>query len=254
MPFYYYLIAAAASLVAGIINAIAGNGSSITLAVLMQLIGLPAREANATIRIGVLSGTLGALPAFYRKGHIRPRRDALLIVCMTAGAIIGIFTALNIDNKLFKEIFKYLFIVMLLLALVDTKSWLKKTDEQKRLPVYLIVPLFLLLGFYGGFVQMGIGVFFLFVTVLGARYNVIDAAGLKALCIFLYTPAAILIFALNGLIHWDFALVMAAGEMFGGMIGAKIATEKPNAAVFAHRLLIVVLIAAILNAFLNPAA
>jgi uncharacterized membrane protein YfcA len=47
---------------------------------------------------------------------------------------------------------------------------------------------------------------------------------------------------------------MAAGEMFGGMIGAKIATEKPNAAVFAHRLLIVVLIAAILNAFLNPAA
>jgi uncharacterized membrane protein YfcA len=143
---------------------------------------------------------------------------------------------------------------MLLLALVDTKSWLKKTDEQKRLPVFLIVPLFLLLGFYGGFVQMGIGVFFLFVTVLGARYNVIDAAGLKALCIFLYTPAAILIFALNGLIHWDFALVMAAGEMFGGMIGAKIATEKPNAAVFAHRLLIVVLIAAILNAFLNPAA
>lgn len=254
MPFYYYLIAAAASLIAGIINAIAGNGSSITLAVLMQLIGLPAKEANATIRIGVLSGTLGALPAFFRKGHISPKRDSLLIVCMTAGALVGIFTALKIDNDSFKELFKYLFIVMLLLALVDTKSWLKKTDEQKRLSAFVIVPLYLLLGFYGGFVQMGIGVFFLFVTVLGARYNIIDAAGLKTLCIFLYTPAAILIFALNGLIHWDFALVMAAGEMFGGMIGAKIATEKPYAAVFAHRLLIVVLLLAIINAFFNPFA
>jgi uncharacterized membrane protein YfcA len=173
---------------------------------------------------------------------------------MTAGALVGIFTALKIDNDSFKELFKYLFIVMLLLALVDTKSWLKKTDEQKRLSAFMIVPLYLLLGFYGGFVQMGIGVFFLFVTVLGARYNIIDAAGLKTLCIFLYTPAAILIFALNGLIHWDFALVMAAGEMFGGMIGAKIATEKPYAAVFAHRLLIVVLILAIVNAFFNPFA
>ena len=169
MPFYYYLIAAAASLIAGIINAIAGNGSSITLAVLMQLIGLPAKEANATIRIGVLSGTLGALPAFFKKGHISPKRDSLLIVCMTAGALVGIFTALKIDNDSFKELFKYLFIVMLLLALVDTKSWLKKTDEQKRLSAFMIVPLYLLLGFYGGFVQMGIGVFFLFVTVLGAH-------------------------------------------------------------------------------------
>jgi uncharacterized membrane protein YfcA len=42
--------------------------------------------------------------------------------------------------------------------------------------------------------------------------------------------------------------------MFGGMIGAKIATEKPYAAVFAHRLLIVVLILAIVNAFFNPFA
>jgi uncharacterized membrane protein YfcA len=254
MPYYYYLIAAAASLIAGIINAIAGNGSSITLAVLMQLLGLPAKEANATIRIGVLAGTVGALPSFYKKGHIHPRRDSLLIICMTLGALIGIFTALKIDNDSFKEIFKYLFIVMLLLALIDTKSWLKKTEDQKRLAAAIIIPLYLLLGFYGGFVQMGIGVFFLFVTVLGARYHIVDAAALKALCIFLYTPAAILIFALNGLIHWDFAIVMALGEWGGGLIGAKIATEKPYAAVFAHRLLVVVLIVAILNAFLNPAA
>lgn len=250
MPFYYYLIAAFASLVAGIVNALAGNGSSITLAVLMQLIGLPAKEANATIRIGVFSGTLGALPSFIHKGHIHFKRDRLLIACMTIGALFGIYAALKIDNQTFKEIFKYLFVLMLFLAIFDSKSWLRKTEEQNRLPVAVIIPLYLILGFYGGFVQMGIGVFFLFVTVLGAKYNIIDAAALRSLCIALYTPAAILIFALNGLIHWDFAVVMALGEWTGGFIGGKIATSNPKAAVYAHRLLIIVLIAAIINSFL----
>lgn len=253
MPYYYYLIIFGASLTAGIVNALAGNGSSITLAVLMQLIGLPAKEANATIRIGVLSGTLGALPSFFKKGHINFKRDKLIILCMTLGALVGIYTALKIDNQSFKQIFKYLFVIMLLLALFDSKSWLRKTDEQNKLPILIIIPIFLLLGFYGGFVQMGIGVFFLFVTVFGARYNIIDAAALRTLCIFLYTPAAIFIFAYHGLIHWKIAIFMAIAEWTGGVLGGKIATENPKAAVYAHRLLVIVLIAAIINAFyINP--
>jgi hypothetical protein len=249
MPFYYYLIAAAASLSAGIINTLAGNGSSITLAVLMQLIGLPAKEANATIRVGVFSATLGALPSFIKKGHINLTRDRLVIICMTAGAVFGIFTALWIDNKTFKEVFKYMFILMLFLTLYDTKSWLRKTDEQKRLPVFIIIPLYLLLGFYGGFVQMGIGVFFLFVTVLGARYNIIDAGALRTVCIALYTPLAIGIFAWHGLIHWDLAIIMAAAEWTGGFFGGRFATTNAKAAVWAQRLLVVVLIAVIMNEF-----
>jgi len=249
MPIHYYLIAAVASLIAGIINTLAGNGSSLTLAVLMNLIGLPAKEANATIRVGVFSATMGALPTFLKKGHIQFNRDRLLIICMTIGAIAGIFTALCIDNKIFKEIFKYLFIVMLFLTLVDTKSWLRSTNEQSRLSVFAIIPLYLLLGFYGGFIQMGIGVFFLFVTVLGARYNIIDAGALRTLCIALYTPIAIVVFAYFGLIRWDFALVMAVGEWSGGYLGARFATTSPQAALWARRLLIVILVIAIIGAF-----
>jgi hypothetical protein len=168
---------------------------------------------------------------------------------MTAGAVFGIFTALWIDNKTFKEVFKYMFILMLFLTLYDTKSWLRKTDEQKRLPVFVIIPLYLLLGFYGGFVQMGIGVFFLFVTVLGARYNIIDAGALRTVCIALYTPLAIGIFAWHGLIHWDLAIIMAAAEWTGGFLGGRFATTNAKAAVWAQRLLVVVLIAVIMNEF-----
>lgn len=245
----YFVIAVLASLCAGIINTLAGNGSVLTLTVLMHLFGLPAKEANATIRVGVFAASIGALPGFVKKGLIQPQRDFVPVLCMTSGAVAGIFTALWIDNASFKEIFRYLFIVMLIISLIDSKSWLKKTEEQNRLPLFLIVPMYLLLGFYGGFVQMGIGVFFLFATVIFARYHIIDASALRTLCIALYTPIAIVIFAFFGLIHWKYALIMALGEWLGGRIGARFATTHPDAGVWARRLLIVILVIAILISF-----
>jgi uncharacterized membrane protein YfcA len=249
MPTEYYFIAAAGSLLAGIINTLAGNGSSITLSILMYVIGLPPQQANATIRVGIFAMSMGALPTFLKKGHIKIQRDWLLVTSMTIGAIFGIFTAVLVSNEVFKEIFKYMFIIMLGLALFDTKSWLRKTGERVALSPPLVIILFLLVGFYGGFVQMGVGVFFLFVTVLGARYNLIDASGLKLACVALYTPIAILVFAWHGLICWDLALAMSIGELIGGRLGAHFATTHPKAAFWAHRLLVVVLIAAIIRAF-----
>jgi uncharacterized membrane protein YfcA len=249
MIILFFIIAFFASLCAGIINTLAGNGSVLTLSVLMYLFGLPAKEANATIRVGVFAASVGALPAFVKKGLIQPQRDFLVVLCMTLGALIGIFTALWLDNSSLKEIFKYLFILMLIISLIDNKSWLKKTEEQNRLPLIQIIPIYLILGFYGGFVQMGIGVFFLFVTVIFARYHIIDASALRTLCIALYTPVAILIFAIFGLIHWEYALLMALGEWLGGKIGSRFATGHPDAGVWARKLLIGILVIAILMSF-----
>jgi uncharacterized membrane protein YfcA len=249
IPLLYYFVAVSASLIAGIINTLAGNGSSLTLAVLMHLIGIPAKEANATIRVGVFATSISALPTFLKNGNVHVKRDILVVISMTLGAILGIFLVLWIDNHTFKEIFKYLFVVMLFLSFVNTKSWFKKTEEQRRLPAYIIIPLYFLLGLYGGFVQMGLGVFFIFVTVLGARYNIIDAGALRTFCVSLYTPIAIIIFALSGLIHWQFAAIMAIGEGTGGYLGARFATTNPKAGIWAHRLLIVVLVVAIITSF-----
>ncbi len=249
MPVEYYLLAATGSVLAGIVNTLAGNGSAITMSILMYVVGMPAQQANATIRLGILGMTVGALPTYIRKGYVRQQRDALLIYSLSAGAVLGIFTAVWIDASLFREIFKYLFIVMLLLTLFNPKGWLRQTDEDNPLPAWVIVPLYLLLGFYGGFIQMGFGVFFLFVTVLAAKYNLIDAGGLKMFCVAIYTPIAIAIFAYNGLIQWDFALAMMIGEMIGGRLGVHFATTQPKAAIWAHRLLIVVLVLSIIRAF-----
>lgn len=248
MPLEYYFIAAFGSLIAGFINTLAGSGSAITMSILMYMVGLPAKEASATIRVSILAMTSATLPTFYRQGKLKIERDWLVILCMAIGGTAGVSTLLLVDNAVFKEIFKYFFLVMLVIALVDSKSWLRETDVRK-LPVYLVIPLYLAVGFYGGFIQMGVGVFFLIVTVLGARYNIIDAAGMKLASIGAYTIFAVAIFAANGLIHWDIAAAMAVGEITGGQLGARFATRHKKAAFWAHRLLVIALVVVILRAF-----
>ena len=55
-----------AGLFAGFINTMAGGGSVLTLALLIFM-GLPAAEANATNRIGVMLQTSSASAGFWRK-------------------------------------------------------------------------------------------------------------------------------------------------------------------------------------------
>ncbi len=245
---WIYLLAFSASLVAGTINTLAGNGSSLTLAVLMGVAGLSPKEANATIRVGVLSAALSALPTFYGKGYIRLSKEISKVLALVFGAVIGIFIALYIDNHSFKEVFKYLFILMLFFALFKPERWIQENQVEPG-SSYLLIFLYFLLGVYGGFVQMGLGVFFLFVAVWFEKKNIIQASALRTICIGLFSPIAILIFAYFGLVRWDFAFFMAIGEGIGGRVGSILATQYKNAAVYAHRLLIIVLVVAIFQSF-----
>jgi uncharacterized membrane protein YfcA len=63
----HFIIAFAGAFLAGIINALAGNGSVITLTVLTELMGLPGIVANGTNRVGVLMNSLGAMTGFAGK-------------------------------------------------------------------------------------------------------------------------------------------------------------------------------------------
>lgn len=249
-----YLIALLGALIAGGINTLSGNGSAITLTILMELLGLPADVANGTNRVGVLANGIGGATAFHRagrydqKGELRRQMWRIVAIC-TVGAIVGIYLSLIISNAAYKTIFRYLLIVMLLVVLVKPKRWLSVPENQPPLPSWISVPLFFLLGIYGGFIQMGMGVFFLAILVLAAHYEIIQANVIKVLTVTLYTVLAVAIFAWRGLIDWPIGLLMAVGQLTGGFVTARFATQSDRAGLYAYRLLIVVIFGAILKAF-----
>ncbi|MEM9930016.1 MAG: sulfite exporter TauE/SafE family protein [Bacteroidota bacterium] len=250
-----YLIAFIGALLAGGVNTLSGNGSAITLTILMELLGLPAAVANGTNRVGVLANGIGGTYAFGRAGRFsgqdpaKQREMWQIIVICSLGALLGVYLSLIISNEAYKAIFRYLLIVMLVVVLVKPKRWLVVPGSKPPMSLWVSVPLFFLLGIYGGFIQMGMGVFFLAIMVLVARYEIIQANVVKGLVVTVYTLLAVAIFAWQDLIDWRIGGLMAAGQLIGGYLTARFAAHHPKAGLYAYRLLIVVIIGAILKAF-----
>lgn len=243
------LIAIVGGFVAGVINTLAGNGSAITLTILTELLGLPPTVANGTNRVGVFTQTAASSYAFYQGDKLSLQthwRDSLSIIL---GAIVGVWIAVNVSNAQFKQFFSYMMIAMLVVLLVRPKRWLQAADKSRRPSNWLLLPMFFLLGLYGGFIQMGMGVFFLALTVLLARYELIEANALKSFVIAIYTILVLFIFHSRGLIDWKFGGIIAIGQTLGGYLTAHFASTYPTANVWAHRLLVVVVIWAILKLF-----
>lgn len=243
------LIAIAGGFIAGIINTLAGNGSAITLTILTELLGLPGNIANGTNRVGVLAQGITGTYAFHKNGKLDVQRSKSIIIIIFIGAIFGVITAINISNESFIFIFKYLLIFMLFVVLLKPKRWLIQTNESHQLPWFVSLPLFLALGFYGGFIQMGMGIFFLAVLVLASRFDIIRGNAIKAFTVTFYTVFVIVIFQYNGLIDWKAGLLLAVGQMVGGYVTAEFASNYKGADVWAYRILVIIVIIVILKLF-----
>lgn len=249
MDIYQYIIAIIGGAFAGVINTMAGNGSAITLTILTEVIGLPPNVANGTNRVGVLTQGWAATYAFYKNGRLDLKKSKLYIIFTIIGAVVGVLVATQVSNAQFKTVFSYLMILMLFVILVKPKRWLRETNEAVKPNPFIAVPLFLALGFYGGFIQMGMGIFFLAAMVLGAKYSLMDGNAIKSFVVAAYTILVIAIFQYKGLIDWKVGAILAIGQTAGGYLTAHYASRYKQANVWAHRLLVVVVILAIAKLF-----
>ena len=249
LELYHYLIAIIGGLFAGGVNTLAGNGSAITLTILTEVLGLPGNMANGTNRVGTFAQSWAATHAFYKNGRINWRRSKLYVLLTTIGAIGGVFVAIWVSNEQFLAVFRYMMVIMLFVILVKPKRWLIDTDYTQEPSMWITIPAFLALGFYGGFIQMGMGVLFLAVMVLGVKWSLIDSNVIKSMVVAIYTIIVILIFQWKGLIDWKIGGIIAIGQMIGGWFTANFAAQYPKANVWAHRLLVVVVILALLRLF-----
>ncbi len=245
----HIIIAVIGGTIAGVLNTLAGNGSAITLTILTELLGLPGNVANGTNRVGVLAQGLTGSYTFYKNGKLNIERSKLVIALIVLGAVAGVFTATWVSSEQFIEVFRFLLVAMLFVILVKPKRWLQKSDPSKQVNYWIAIPLYLALGFYGGFIQMGMGVFFLATMVLVARYDLIEANAVKGFVVALYTILVVAIFQWKGLIDWRIGMTLAVGQGLGGWLAARFASQYPKADVWAYRLLVTVVILAIVKLF-----
>lgn len=245
------LIAMACGFLAGCINTLSGNGSIITLGIMTEFLGLSPQIANGTNRIGLLSQGISSLIAFNNHSKIKIGDSKVYIITGIVGAIGGALTAVYISPQAFHNVYKLLMILMLVLILVKPEKWLSKQKSPIRLSAWLHIPLFLVLGFYGGFIQLGMGVFFVFIMSYVLRFNIIESNIIKIIMVSSYTFLIILIFQWNQMIDWKIGLIIAAGQSLGGYLMAMYATRINNIDKFVYYLFVFVVSLTLAKMFLQ---
>ncbi len=212
-------------LVVGFINTLSGSGSLITLPLLIFL-GLDAGVANGSNRVAILLQTLVGLFTFKKQKILEPKPAFKLAVPVILGAIPGAIIATQIPSGHFEKILGGIFILMTAVIILTPGNWNKAyvAGMQHTIkPIHYI--LFFFIGFYGGFIQAGVGIFMLFALVMGPGFDLIRANALKLFLTFIFTPLALLIFWHQKQIDWTVGLVLASGNMIGAYVAAKTAIK-----------------------------
>ncbi|MBI1317285.1 TSUP family transporter [bacterium] len=235
---------------AGIINVLAGNGSSITLGLLIFL-GMPATAANLTNRIGVLVQTATSVIALPRDERTRRllRDSRFYIAPGLIGSTLGSLLALRIDDDPMRILIGILMLVLFPTLFISSKVWNRETDPsgpRKGVGLWLG---FFAMGVYAGFLQMGIGLFMLVFFVLYSRYSLVESNILKLVMALVFTIPPFLIFAFDPRLNWTVGMALAAGQALGAWIGVRYLIRLSWAKELIRWTLAVVLIVSALRLF-----
>jgi uncharacterized membrane protein YfcA len=221
-----YALVLGAGVVAGFLNTLAGGGTLFSLPVLM-LLGLPAEVANGTARLSIVTQSASGAWAFHREGKLPMRSLGPVVVPSVLGAAAGAGVAAWAPGEILEPLILGTLITMAIVMVVKPGWVAPETTEEARDPMRHLPSIVGLFGagFYGGFVQAGVG--FVLLAVLGGivRYDVVRANALKLACTLLFSLPAIVLFALADRIAWIPGVVLALGTIVGAQIGVRFAMK-----------------------------
>lgn len=213
----------AAGVISGIINVMAGGGSTLTLPALIFL-GLDGTVANGTNRIAVLVQSIVAIYTFRSEKYSRFQLSLKMGLFTLPGAILGAIVASRIEGVLFEKILGVVMIGVVATLLIPKKK-VVSIENIQNVPVLVYLAMFGI-GFYGGFIQVGVG----FLLMAALSYLLKESLVLvnvhKVFITFLFTIPAIVIFILTDNIVWFYAISLAAGNGLGAWWSAKISVKK----------------------------
>jgi uncharacterized membrane protein YfcA len=233
---------AAVGFVAGLINALAGGGSVLTLPTLIFL-GLPAGIANGTNRVAILVQNIGAVRSFNHHGRLDWGWLKLAAPPAVIGAVLGMWIAVQTGDA---DLQRVLAVMMLFIA-----GWMvwspvaPSPDGSAPLPSSagrraLFVVGFFGAGLYGGFIQAGSG-FILLALATTAGLDYVRSNALKLALVLSFTPLALLGFASQGLVDWPSGLALALGNLTGALLGVRVAVKKGSE--WVRRVVVVLVVA-----------
>ena len=209
--------------IAGFINVNAGGGSTLTLPALIFL-GLDTSVANGTNRIAIILQNVSAVKSFKLENYFDLKTSLKLSFFTLPGSVAGALLAVRLEDELFKVILGIIMIGIIISMILPKKKSNDKDEPNKpNTGIYLSM---IGIGFYGGFIQVGVGFLLMASIQLLMKLDLVRVNMYKVFIVLIYTIPALMIFAFTDNVNWLLGIFLAIGNIFGGWWGAKMQIKK----------------------------
>jgi uncharacterized membrane protein YfcA len=231
------LVVAAAGLIAGMMNALAGGGSFVTLPALIAA-GVPSVNANTSSTVALFPGTL--MSAWTYRDGLGPigsvRLRPLLIATFVGGAL-GAVLLLRTPIKTFDLVLPWLMAIATLMLALGSRLG-EMLRRHWRIGAAAVLSVQFCLGVYGGYFGGGVGIMMMAVWSLLSERTLKSFNAPRTLLVSAANTIAVLIFIGAQSVVWRETLVMLVGATLGGYCGALIGRRAPAGVVRVGTLLV----------------
>lgn len=209
-----------ASILASIVDTIAGGGGMIALPSLLSVNITPA-TALGTNRIQSVIGEVVAAFRFHRHGHLQLKEAWLGFLLVAVAGACGTVAVIHVNAQRLMLVLPFLLLALFIFFLCSPslKNDMPRAHRIRPLTFYVFVGM--LIGFYNGFLGPGTGTFW----VLGLMFFMglpMDKAVMQSKPFnTVGNIASVLVFAIHGEISYWALLVMAPGQVIGASIAAQ---------------------------------
>lgn len=219
-------LAAAAGILGGAMNALAGGGTFATLPALIAL-GLPSTAANATSNMALMPGAAASAWEFRDEleplGGLRPRSIAAITFI---GGLVGSSLLVLTPSSAFDFIIPWLLLFGFVIMAFGRRAsnWLRARFTIGR---NTLITVQTLLGIYGGYFGGGVGL------MATAAYGLLAGAhprslfAIRTMMLAVANLASACIFVFTGIIGWAHCIPMLLGAILGGWLGARLGKKIP---------------------------
>jgi uncharacterized membrane protein YfcA len=204
----------------GFLNVMAGGGSALSMPLLIAL-GLEPATANGTNRVAILVQNVSAIHAFRQRGFFDPRASVGLAACTVPGAVAGAWLAVEIDPMVFRRLLAAVLVVAIVLMIRPPT----RPHTVRRAHPMLGHLGAVGVGFYGGFMQAGVG--FLLMPLLERlmAFELVRVNMHKVFIVACFTVPALAVFVAEQHVWWIGGAALALGNAVGGRLGALVTVE-----------------------------
>ena len=240
-----------AGMFAGGINTVVGSGTLVTFPVLLA-VGYPPVVANVSNSLGLVPGSVSGAVGYRRELAGQRGRLFRLGTASALGGILGAVLLLLLPASAFETIVPVL--IVLALVLVVVQPWLARrlaaTQEQRH--PHGGVPLLLAIfatGVYGGYFGAAQGVLLLALMGILMDETLQRINAVKNVLAAVVNLVSGIVFVFVADVAWEAVLLLAAGSIVGGQLGARVGRRLPGAVL--RGVIVVVGVAAIVQLLLR---